>query len=91
MSAVIGQFELPVGPSRRKRAPQLVLRSLRRKQVQKLRKALMTVLNQDLREARRAEALEYQPFLFRGTANSKWHKAINLLVTQCDDSLNAKF
>jgi hypothetical protein len=90
MPNLIGQFELPVGPTKRRRAPQLVLRSQRRKQVQKLRAALVNVLNQDLREARRAEALQYQPFLFRGLANSKIHKAINLLVTQCDDSLNAK-
>lgn len=91
MPAIVGQFELPVGPTQRRRTPQLAVRMLRRKAIKNLKHFLNLVLNQDMREARRAEAYQYTPILFRGEKNSTVHKQMEKLIAQCDELLAAKF
>lgn len=73
-----------------RRRPPLVLRGLRRRKVKKLRDTLLTVMNEDRKEASRGEQHNYTPFLVKGDDGSNFDKAIRLLLARCNNALTQR-
>lgn len=77
-------------PTLSRRKPRLAVRGRRRAAIRHLLKCAKVVLNQDAKEATRAEDQNYVPFLFTVRGSAPQAKQLLGVIQRCQDTLAAQ-